>query len=157
MMLRIKILASTIPLLVAAVFARSELTATQPCIAMGETSVQIATAPWQAQLHVGFTDDPARATVRVQIVDTAEAADFAVVDDIEDDHAGDGACGVTASTQFIAITASPSATEPVIYLSHDDKADYRIFVKSNSFTARDAAAMIVGASRDRARVTAALY
>uniref|UniRef100_UPI0021192F9A hypothetical protein n=1 Tax=Pseudomonas siliginis TaxID=2842346 RepID=UPI0021192F9A len=73
-----------------------------------------------------------------------------------DDHAGDGACVATAATQFIAITAQPSSTEPVIYLSQDDRADYRIFVKSKTFTARDAAAMIVGASRERVRVTAAL-
>jgi hypothetical protein len=155
-MLRIKIFASSIPLMLAAVFAHGELTATQPCIAIGETSVQIASAPWQAQLHVGFTDDPARATVRVQIVDNAEAADFAVVDDIEDDHAGDDSCGITAATQFIAITAAPSSSEPVIYLSQDGNADYKIFVRSKNFTPRDAAAMIVGARRDRARVTAAL-
>jgi hypothetical protein len=34
----------------------------------------------------------------------------------------------------------------VIYLSHSGPADYRIFVRSKTFTARDAAALIVGAS-----------
>ncbi|MDB5617952.1 hypothetical protein [Tardiphaga sp.] len=155
-MLRLKILASTIPVLLAAVFARGEFTSgAHPCITTGETSVQIATAPWQAQLHVAFTDDPSRATVRVQIVDSAENADFAVVDDI--DSAESEACAITAATRFIAISAAASSTEPVIYLSGEGDADYRIFVQSKSFTPRDAAALIVGAHAGHHRMaTAAL-
>jgi hypothetical protein len=153
-MLRFKILASTIPLIVAGVFARSELApAARPCITLGETSVQIAAAPWQAQLNVSFTDDPALATVRVQIVDGAEAADFAYVDDIDSTEAS--ACGVTAATRFVAIDALPSAAEPVIYLSQDGNADYRIFVRSKHFTPREAAALIVGARGGRARLASA--
>jgi len=153
-MLRFKILASTIPLLLAAVFARGDLaTATHPCINTGDGSVQLATAPWQAQLYVAFTEDPARATVRVQIVDSAEAADFAVVDDV--DTAEDGACAFTAATRFIAISAAAASTAPVIYLSNEADADYRIFVQSKSFTPRDAAALIVGAHAGRGRMAQA--
>jgi hypothetical protein len=143
-MLRLKILASTLPLMFAAVYARGDFAApAHPCISTGETSVQLATAPWQAQSSVAFTDDPARATVRVQIVDSADAADFAVVDDVDSVEAG--ACTVTAATRFIAISTSPVSTAPMIYLSHEADADYRIFVQSKSFTPRDAAALIVGA------------
>ncbi len=153
-MLRFKILASTIPLILAVVFARSELVpAARPCVTLGETSLQIAPGPWQAQLNVSFTNDPALATVRVQIVDGAEAADFAVVDDI--DNAEAGACEVTALTRFVAIAAFPSAAEPVIYLSQDGNADYRIFVRSKHFTSREAAALIVGASGRHPRMAAA--
>ena len=68
-MLRFKILASALPLIVAAAFARGELLpGPRPCITLGEASVQIAELPWQAQLHVSFTSDPAAATVRVQIM-----------------------------------------------------------------------------------------
>jgi hypothetical protein len=45
---------------------------------------------------------------------------------------------------------------PVIYLSKDGPADYRIFVRSKSFTARDAAALIVGAGDGHPHLTAAL-
>lgn len=152
-MLRLKILASTIPLLLAAIFARGDFAATHPCIAIGEGSVQIATAPWQAQSTVAFTDDPAQATVRVQIVDSAEVADFAVVDDI--DSAEAGACVVTAATRFIAISVTPASTRPLIYLSNEADADYRIFVQSRSFTPRDAAALIVGAHAGRDRMAQA--
>jgi hypothetical protein len=143
-MLRFKILASTIPLALAAFFARGDLVpGTRPCITTGETTLQIATAPWQAHSHVSFTDDPARATVRVQIVDNAEMADFAVLDDV--DTPEPGACSLTSATRFIGIADAPSGPDPVIYLSDHTNADYRIYVKSRSFTPRDAAALIVGA------------
>ena len=146
-MLRFKILASVVPLAVAAVFARGELLpGPRPCIAVGDASVQIASVPWHADLHVSFTDDPAAATVRVQISESAEAADFAVVDDVdnaEDRRLRKARCRATATV--VAVSASRRGSAPVIYLSQDGPADYRIFVRSKTFTARDAAALIVGA------------
>jgi hypothetical protein len=153
-MLRFKILVSVVPLMVAAILARIELVpGARPCIAIGDQSVQIASAPWHADLHVSFTDDPNAATVRVEVADSAEAADFAVVDDI--DSAEDNACEINAATQFIAVSAKPQGSAPVIYLTHEGPADYRIFVRSKTFTARDAAALIVGASGGHSRLTAA--
>jgi hypothetical protein len=144
-MLRFKILASVVPLLVAAVFARGGMLAgPSPCIAIGDVSVELASMPWHADLHVAFTDDPAAATVRVQISESAEDADFAVVDDV--DSAEGGACEANAATQQVAVSATLQASVPVIYLSADGPADYRIFVRSRTFTPRDAAALIVGAS-----------
>jgi hypothetical protein len=81
-MSRFKILASVVPLMVAAVLARTGLGSTShPCIAFDDTPVGLASVPWTAQLHVAFTDDPARASMRVQIAGSAEDADFAVIDD----------------------------------------------------------------------------
>jgi hypothetical protein len=152
--MRFKILASAVPLLVAAVFARGGLLpGPRPCISIGEASVQIADLPWQAQLHVSFTDDPARATVRVQLTSSADAADFAVVDDVDSPEAG--ACEANAATKLVAISASPSADAPVIYLSQKGPADYRIFVRSKTFSVRDAAALMVGASGGHRRLEAA--
>jgi hypothetical protein len=152
-MLRFGILASAVPLLIAGVFARGELApGAQPCIVLADHTVQIASSPWQAQLRVGFTDDPALATVRVQIVDSAETADFSLVDDIE---SADTACKVTAATRFVAIAASASAAQPLILLTRDADADYRIFVSSKRFTTRDAAALVVGAGDGQVRITTA--
>jgi hypothetical protein len=154
-MLRFKILASAVPLMIVAAFARGEfLPGPRPCIAVGDASVQITSAPWHADLHVAFTDDPAAATVRVQIAESAEAADFAVVDDVDSEE--DNACDMNAATRFVAISGTPSATAPVIYLSHDGPADYRIFVNSRTFTAREAAALIVGASGGHPHLAASL-
>jgi hypothetical protein len=153
-MLRFGILASAVPLILAGVFARSELLpGPRPCIETGGTSVQIATAPWHADLHIGFTDDPTAATVRVQIVENAETADFAVVDDV--DSADATACEANPAMRLVAVAAYPSASQPIIYLSRDGGADYRIFVRSKTFSARDAAALIVGANGGHARIAAA--
>lgn len=151
-MLRLKILASTLPLILAAVLARGEFVPVrQPCIAIGATAVQLATAPWQAAVNVAFTDIPARATVRVQIVDTPEIADFTVVDDV-DESSGAG-CGGMPTTRLIGITSETAAAGLVIYLSRDADADYRIYVRSKDVTARDAAALIVGASGGHGPIT----
>jgi hypothetical protein len=153
-MLRFRILASAVPLMIVAAFARGEfLPGPRPCIAVGDALVQITSAPWHADLHVAFTDDPAAATVRVQISESAEAADFAVVDDV--DNAETSACAATVATQLVAISATPSGSEPIIYLTPDGPADYRIFVRSKSFTVREAAALIVGASGGHPHLAAA--
>src|SRR6202022_4942725 len=109
----------------------------RPCLPIGGAWVQIADLPWQAQLHVSFTSDPLAATVRVQISDSADAADFAVVDDVDSPEAGP--CEANAATRRVAISASRSVSAPGIYLSHSGPADYRFFVRSKTFTARDAA------------------
>jgi hypothetical protein len=151
---RFRMLASALPLVLAGVFARVEwLPSPRPCITVGETSVQIAPSPWQAELNVSFTADPARATVRVQVVDSPEAADFTVVDDVDVEEAS--ACEGIAPVRFVAITAAAAAMEPVIYLSQDTGADYRIYVRSKRFTPREAAALIVGASGGHPRIAAA--
>ena len=153
-MLRFKVLASVVPLAVVALFARGEFsTGPRPCIEVAGASVQIAALSWQAERHVSFTSDPTRATVRVQISDSAEAADFTVIDDI--DSSEPGACESHSPPQLVAISASPSPSEPVIYLSTEGPADYRIFVRSKSFSARDAAALIVSARGAQPRVVAA--
>lgn len=147
-MSRFKILASTIPLIFAGLLARTDITPAQhPCISAGNVVLQMATAPWQAQSNVSFTDDPARATVKVQIVDSAEAADFAVVDDAAADTSEAETCGVNARIRFIGILAADNAANALIYLSQDGDADYRVYVSSRTFTAREAAALIVSAGR----------
>src|SRR5271169_3640303 len=114
-MLRFKLLASGVPLIVAAILAGVEFfPGSRPCIAVGSDTVEIASIPWHADLHVSFTDNPNAATVRVAISDNAETADFAVIDD--PDAADDGACVAGPATQFIAISGRAAATSPVIYL-----------------------------------------
>ncbi|WP_440636158.1 hypothetical protein ACSHT2_20675 [Bradyrhizobium sp. PUT101] len=153
-MLRFKILASVVPLLAIAVFARADIgSVSHPCIALGDTTVELTSLFWTAGMHVAFTDDPARATVRVQITDDADAADFTVVDDglgSEPDS-----CQATPSTRLISIAAQPVDGGPVVYLSSEGPADYRIYVQSKTFSQREAAALIVGARGGHGRFQAA--
>lgn len=142
-MLRFKFLASVVPLLAAAVFARAEIgSVSQPCIALGETTVELTPLFWTAGVHVAFTDDPARATVRVQITDDADTADFTVVDGLGSEP---DSCQANPSTRLVSIAAQPVDGGQVIYLSSEGPADYRIYVRSKTFSQREAAALIVGA------------
>jgi hypothetical protein len=151
-MLRFGVLVSVFPLVLAGLFARAELLpGPRPCIEAGGSSLQIAETPWRADLHVAFTDYPQAATVRVQIVESVESADFVMVDDA--DGAEANACG--GAPRFVAISPYPEASAPVIYLSTEGGADYRIFVRSKTFSLREAAALIVGANDGHARITAA--
>ncbi|MDN5006014.1 hypothetical protein ACFQZO_34745 [Bradyrhizobium sp. GCM10027634] len=143
-MLRFKILASVVPLLAAAVFARSEIgSVSHPCVAIGDTSVELTSLFWTAGTQIAFTDDPAQATVRVQITDDADAADFAVVDDGTSDEPS--ACQGNPSTQLIAISRQGGGGRPTVYLTTEGPADYRIYVRSKTFSQQEAAALIVGA------------
>lgn len=153
-MLRFKILASVIPLLAAAVFARAEIgSVSHPCIAVGETSVELTSLFWTAGVHVAFTEDPARATVRVQVTDDSDAADFALVDD------GLGSepetCQANPATRLVSIAAQPVDGGEVIYLSSEGPADYHIYVRSKSVSLREAAALIVGARGSHRHLQAA--
>ncbi len=153
-MLRFRILASVVPLAIAAFFARDGLFgAARPCIAVADTSVQLTSVPWASSLHVSFTSNPAKATVRVQIIDRAEAADFAVIDDV--DTAESGACQNHQPPQLVSISRGFSASDPVIYLTQEAPADYRIFVQSKTFSMLDAAALIVGARGGHPRTRSA--
>ena len=145
-MLRFKVLVSVVPLIGAAILARFELApASRPCISLDAGTLQIAQNPEHADLHVSFTDDPALASVRVALTDRPETADFAVVDDAAE--ADDGACAATQATRFVAIANDSPRGAPVIYLTRDGPADFRIFVESRRFSVHEAAALIVGAHR----------
>ena len=147
-MLRLKVLASAVPLVAALLFARGELSGgSHPCIAISNTSIEIAALPWHADLHVAFTEDPKAATVRVQIAEDAEAADFAFVDGA--DSAEESACEANPAMQDVSISESGASGAPVIYLSNEGPAEYRIFVRSNTFSQREAAALVVGAHMTR--------
>ena len=152
-MVRFKFLASVVPLLAAAVFARAEIgSVSHPCIALGETTVELTPLFWTAGVHVAFTDDPARATVRVQITDDADTADFTVVDGLGSEP---DSCQANPSTRLVSIAAQPVDGGQVIYLSSEGPADYRIYVRSKTFSQREAAALIVGARGGQRHLQAA--
>jgi hypothetical protein len=145
-MVRLGLIASVIPLALAGGVAPDWLSSARPCISAGLTTVQMASFPWQADLHVAFTERPELATVRVQLVDQPELADFVVMDDVTSIE--DSSCAIVGERRRVAIATDAGHGEPVIYLSANANADYRIFVRSASFTAEQAAALIVGARGD---------
>lgn len=144
---------SVLPFVLAGGMAPAWLSGGQPCISAGLTTVQMAWLPWRADLHVAFTEQPELATVRVQLVEQPDLADFVVADDVTGIE--DSSCSMTGEGRSVAIVARAASGEPTIYLSSEPNADYRIFVHSGSFTPQQAAALIVGARGGRSHVAQA--
>lgn len=153
-MLRIGVVASVLPLLALAAFTQAESTPSGLCFAFIEGAAQIASDPERASIRVGFTEDPARATVTVALVDSPEQADFAVADDALGSEAG--GCAGIAPLRLVAITPAPAASEAVIRIVQGGEADYRLYWRSLRGSAREAAALLVGARQPTAIVSAQL-
>jgi hypothetical protein len=153
-MVRLGLFASVLPFVLAGGIAPAWLSGAHPCISAGLTTVQMAWLPWTADLHVAFTEHPELATVRVQLVEQPDLADFVVTDDVADIE--DTSCSVTGEGRRVAIVTRAASGEPTIYLSREPNADYRIFVHSGSFTAQQAAALIVGARGGHSHVAQAV-
>ena len=144
-MLRLAIISSVIPLALAGGVAQDWTSASaRQCLA----TEALAPSP----RRIAFTDDPARATVKVQLVDGAELADLVIAEDNSATEAE--SCGLRNQVRSITISARPVAGEPVIYLSREADADYRVYVNSAQISAQQAAALIVRARGGHMRLAA---
>jgi hypothetical protein len=153
-MLRLGLLVTVVPLALAGGIAPGLMPHADPvCIATGTVTFQMAAHPWQANRRVTFTANRQLATVRVQLVDQPEIADFVVAND--ETAASETSCAVTANTRRVAIVEKVAAGDPIIYLSAEPGADYRIFVHLGAISAHDAAALIVSARGSLARMASA--
>jgi hypothetical protein len=141
-MLRLSILSSVIPLVLVGGAAHdwTAVPARQCFAAATATSVP----------SVAFTTDPLAATVTVQIVESAELADLAIVDDAE--AADASACGLHDAARLV--TAHPRPGDPIVHLTREADADYRIYVDSRKISPEHAAAIIVGARGGQMRLAA---
>ena len=144
-MLRLSIISSVIPLALAGSVAHDWTSASaQPCFG-AETSTQ-------SIRRIAFTDDPAIATVKVQLVEAAELADLVIAEDTSASEAE--SCGLRDAARSVYNTTQPVHGEPVVYLSRDADADYRVYVDLTQISARQAAALIVGARGGHTRLAA---
>jgi hypothetical protein len=142
-MLRLSILSSVIPLVLVG-GAAHDWTAVpaRNCFAAATADPSFRS--------VAFTADPLAATVKVQIVDSAELADLAIVDDAE--AADASACGLHDAARLV--TAQPRPGDPIVHLTREADADYRIYVDSRKISPEQAAAIIVGARGGQMRLAA---
>lgn len=155
-MLRFGILVSVIPLLLTGGIVRDWFPADfQPCIPGATADVQVTRQSWLATRSVSFTDNPAEATVRVEIVDQPDMADLSIVDDGE--ITGPAGCSMNSPVRKIAITAAPVPGEPVIHMSREQGGDYRVYLASSRMSFQEVAALIVGAQAGQERLTAAAF
>lgn len=116
-------------------FISSDASAAKPCFAAGTAAYEVSHGA-SADYTVRIDNTAVSPSLRMQIVDDPAAADFVLID--EDDAAQ--ACKTAASIKTIRIDAA--ATEPDVTVAMTRAAaDYKVFVKSATFTDEDAAAL----------------
>jgi hypothetical protein len=142
-MLRIGLISSVIPLALAGGIAHEWTSANAPqCFAPAAPAIRT----------IAFTDDPAQATVSVQLVDAADLADLVIAAD--NTAAEAEGCSLREMVRSVTINMRPVAGEPVVHLSREADADYRIYVDSAQISARQAAALIVRTRGGHVRLAA---
>ena len=138
-MLRLAILSSVIPLALVGGVAHQWTHA---------SAAQCFATP--AARSVAFTSDPLAATVTVQIVASAELADLAIVDEAGAAEPAD--CGLDQAARLVRLSVHPRPGEPIVHLTREADADYRIYVDSHTIAPEQAAAMIVAARGGQKRL-----
>jgi xanthine/CO dehydrogenase XdhC/CoxF family maturation factor len=115
------------------------------CFASGTTTYQIARNAPSPDFRVKIADASAnpgsRPDLRMRLVDSAEKADFVLVDDFS---AGDPApCRSSTPIRTVALDADTAKPDVTITLSADAAlSDYKIYVHSARFSQQDAAALL---------------
>jgi hypothetical protein len=151
-MLRLRVLASLVPLLALAAIAEAHFgAAPHPCIASRGIAYRLAQTPWQDALRVAVVDDETTPAVRVQLVDDPAAADFAFVDGNAPAEAG--ACEGAVATRWLTVAPADAADPDLrLRLTSDAAADYRIYVRSDQLSPQQAAALLIAVERGTPRL-----
>jgi hypothetical protein len=111
------------------------------CFASGATTYQIARNAAAPDFRIRIAEQPDRPDLRMQLVDSAEIADFVLVDDFSADEPPP----CRSATPIRTVALDPDATRPdvTVHLSADAGAsDYKIYVHSVRFSQQDAAAIL---------------
>lgn len=107
----------------------------KPCFITGNAGYQLS-AGTSANFTVRIDNAAPNQSLRMQLVDDPSAADFVLVDD------GDSGDACNTATAVSSIRLDPAAAKPdlTVTLSRT-AADYKIYVRSASYTEQDAAAL----------------
>jgi hypothetical protein len=118
-------------------------------------STGMSTPDYRVRIERGAADpdsgsDPDTAPdLRIQLVDSVESADFALVDGFGGDH---GACASASHIRTVQIVGETSAADITLRLAgQPTEADLKLFVRSERFGDRDAAALFAAMLHDQAR------
>ena len=121
------------------------------CFASGAATYQIARNAPTPDYRIKVAGDTAGADLRMQLVDSAEMADFVLVDDFSGKE--QGSCRSSTPIRTVTLDADATAPDVTVNLSADPAAsDYKIYVHSVRFSQQDAAALLAAmwkADRER--------
>jgi hypothetical protein len=131
-------------------FLSSDASAAKPCFAAGKAAYEVSRGA-AADYTVRIDNAAVSPSLRMQIVDDPAAADFVLVD--EDDAVL--ACKAAASIKTIRIDSAAAEPDVTVAMTRG-AADYKVFVKSATFTDEDAAALFAVIWRNARKTGAGL-
>jgi hypothetical protein len=134
-MISLMALAVAVPAATAGSFFSSSASPAKPCFAAGNAAYELSGSN-AADYTVRVDNAAANPSVRLQLVDDPAAADFVMVDD------GDAtqSCSGAASLKTVHVDPAVLTPDLTVALSRAD-ADYKVYVRSTSFSEQDAAAL----------------
>jgi hypothetical protein len=110
------------------------------CFTAGSVTYRLSPAVTSPDYRVRIDNSVVHPDLRVRLVDAAELADFALVDDIGE-SAG-GACTTAGRLRTVKIVTGDAASDVTIAVSPEaEDADFTLFVHSARATHQDAAAL----------------
>jgi hypothetical protein len=131
-------------------FLAPDASAAKPCFAAGKAAYEVSHGA-SADYTVRIDNAAVSPSLRMQIVDDPAAADFVLVD--EDDAVQ--ACKTAASIKTIRIDSAAAEPDVTVAMTRG-AADYKVFVKSTTFTDEDAAALFAVIWRNARKTGAGL-
>ena len=111
------------------------------CFASGAATYQIARNIETPDFRIRVAERPDRADLRMQLVDSAEQADFVLVDDFSAEEPAP--CRSAKPVRTVTLDTDGAKPDVTVRLSAEGgPADYRIYVHSVRFSHQDAAALL---------------
>jgi hypothetical protein len=129
------------------------IVAVDRCFTAGSVTYRVSTgasAPdYRVRIDGGAADPDSAPDLRIQLVDSVESADFALVDGFSGDA---GTCASAGHIKTVQVVGETSPADVTLRLSGEPtETDLKLFVHSERFGDRDAAALFAAMRHDQAR------
>jgi hypothetical protein len=130
-------------------FGFSASSTAQACLVLGNTTYRIARST--ADVTVRIEPSAVAPTVRIELAETPDQADFVLVDD-----GAPPTCAAAANVKSVSIATGTTAPDLVVgFATGSAPADYRIYVRSRWIAPETAAALFAAGHRPAQRLAGA--
>jgi hypothetical protein len=129
------------------------IVAVDRCFTAGSVTYRVSTGAstpdYRVKIDSGAADPHSAPDLRIQLVDSVESADFALVDGFSGDA---GTCASAGHIKTVQVVGETSPADVTLRLSGDPtEADLKLFVHSERLGERDAAALFAAMRHDQMR------